>query len=176
MHITAASRDSGDRDSGDRDRADRDSGDVDDAAQIWAEATAARDGQDEVAGLSLSRPLIEAVLDGSPAAFVLVARGADGAAAGFVAVEPVARTGQALAEVRYFGVRPSLWGRHVGELLLTELRARLKSAGFTGAQLLVYSDNARAVALYERLGWQARGEPVPHPRTGKPEQRYELRW
>jgi ribosomal protein S18 acetylase RimI-like enzyme len=154
--------------------ASRDSGDIDAAAQIWAEATAARDGEDDVAGLSLSRPIIEAVLDSSPASFVLVARGGDGASAGFVAVEPVAGSGQTLAEVRYFGIRPGLWGRGVGELLLTELRWRLKSAGFTSAQLLVYGDNSRAVALYERLGWRAFGEPAPHPRTGKPEQRYEL--
>jgi ribosomal protein S18 acetylase RimI-like enzyme len=41
-------------------------------------------------------------------------------------------------------------------------------------QLLVYADNVRAIALYRRLGWQPAGEPAPHPRTGKPEQRYEL--
>jgi ribosomal protein S18 acetylase RimI-like enzyme len=161
VHVAEASRFPGSRD-------------IDDAAQIWAEATAARDGADDVAGLSLSRPLIEAVLDSSPASFVLIARSGDGGAAGFAAVAPVAGAGKTLAEVRYFGVRPGLWGRGVAELLLTELRSRLASAGFSGAQLLVYTDNSRAVTLYERLGWQTRGEPAPHPRTGKPEQRYEI--
>jgi hypothetical protein len=39
--------------------------DIDDAARIWAEATAARDGQDEVPGLGISRPVIQGVLDRS---------------------------------------------------------------------------------------------------------------
>lgn len=182
---------------------------IEEAAQIWAEATAARDGDEDVADLSLSRPVIEAVLDGSPAAFVLVARTEDGTAVGFVAVAPAtvlassvlpssvapasvapssvapasvapasvaagAGTSQPRAEVRYLGVRPDMWGRGVGEWLLTDLRSRLAAAGFAGGQLLVYADNFRATALYERLGWQVRGEPTPHPRTGKPEQRYEL--
>ncbi|HXB46672.1 MAG TPA: hypothetical protein VNW50_02845 [Streptosporangiaceae bacterium] len=38
----------------------------------------------------------------------------------------------------------------------------------------VYVDNARAVALYEGLGSRPCGAPAPHPRTGKPEQCYEL--
>jgi len=41
--------------------------------------------------------------------------------------------------------------------------------------LSVYLDNRKAVALYERLGWRPVGRPAPHPRTAKPEQRYELR-
>ena len=62
--------------------------DIDDAAQIWAEATAARDGDDEVAELAASRPIIQGVLDRSPRSLLLLARTADGTAAGFAAVEP----------------------------------------------------------------------------------------
>ncbi|MBQ1075144.1 phosphotransferase [Micromonospora sp. C31] len=40
---------------------------IDEAARIWAEATAARDGDTEIAPLRLARPLIEAVLDSAPA-------------------------------------------------------------------------------------------------------------
>jgi len=89
-------------------------------------------------------------------------------------VEPIAGISHTRAEVRYVGVRPAMWGRGVGEQLLTDLRSRLKSADFSSAQLLVYTDNPRALALYERPGWRARGEPSLHPHTGKPEQRYEL--
>ncbi len=175
--------------------AQRGSSDVDDAAQIWAEATAARDGDHEVADLSVSRPIIEAVLGLSPEAFVLIARADDGNAVGFAAVQPVPAQHTAAepagdtdaepvtvteaaagrrAELAYFGVRLSSWGSRVGERLLRDLRVRLQAVGYRRAQLLVYTDNVRAIALYQRLGWQPRGEPGPHPLTGKPEQRYEL--
>lgn len=174
----------------------RGSSHIDVAAQIWAEATAARDGKEDVAGLGLSRPVIEAVLARSPRSFVLIAyadagtsdasapggspshgsasddrSAADRLAAGFAAVEP---SGTARAQVSYVGVRPGSWGRGVGELLMREAQSRLAATGYRTAELSVYVDNARAVALYERLGWRPRGAPVPHPRTGKPEQRYEL--
>ncbi len=145
--------------------------DLDDAAQIWAEATALRDGSADVADLSISRPILEAVLERSPSSFVLVARTGDDSAAGFAAVEPVGTTA---AEICYFGVRPGHWGQGVGALLLRSVQERLSVSGYRTAQLLVYTDNARAVALYGRLGWQPSGQPAPHPRTGKLEQRYVL--
>jgi ribosomal protein S18 acetylase RimI-like enzyme len=147
--------------------------DVDDAAQIWAEATAARDGG-EVPGLDISRPIIQGVLDRSGRSLLLIARTADNVAGGFAVTEPLDATSATRAEVRYLGVRPGLWGLRIGEHLLRELRPQLAGAGFTHAELSVYVDNGRAVALYERLGWLPLGEPVPHPRTGKAEQRYEL--
>jgi ribosomal protein S18 acetylase RimI-like enzyme len=147
---------------------------IDDAAQIWAEATAARDGHDEVAGLDVSRPVIQGVLDRSSRALLLIARSADGTA-GFAAVEPLAGSGDAVAQVSYVGVRPQQWGQGVGETLLLEMRRHLKAAGYARVELSVYLDNRRATALYERLGWRPRGRPAAHPGTGKPEQRYELR-
>lgn len=149
---------------------------MDDAARIWAEATAARDGRDEVPGLGDSRPIIQGVLDRSSRALLLIARSADGTAAGFAAIEPLGGSNQAVAQVSYVGVRPRLWGQGVGERLLLEIRRRLKTAGYTSVELSVYVDNRRATALYERLGWRPRGVPAAHPRTGKPEQRYELRF
>jgi ribosomal protein S18 acetylase RimI-like enzyme len=158
---------------------------VDEAARIWAEATAARDGDGEVPGLEVARPVIQGVLDRSPQALLLIAFSADGTAAGFAVVEPLAgRTlagwtsagrDEPAAQVSYLGVRPRLWGRGVGERLLQEVRRRLTVAGYAHAELLVYDDNRRAIALYERLGWRPHGLPTAHPRTGKPEQRYELR-
>jgi ribosomal protein S18 acetylase RimI-like enzyme len=157
---------------------------LEDAAQIWAEATAFRDGETEIADLSDSLPIIEAVLGRSPQAFVLLARADGGVAAGFAAAEPITAdpataeltTGATgtRAEVAYLGVRPGMWGRGVGQLLLRQVQSRLTSAGYTHAELSVYAANARAVTLYERLGWLPVGAPTPHRRTGKPEQRYEL--
>jgi ribosomal protein S18 acetylase RimI-like enzyme len=148
---------------------------LDMAAQIWAEATTTRDGRDEMPALDVSRPVIQGVLDRSPRAFLLIARAADGTAAGFAAIEPVAESSETTAQVSYIGVRPQLWGQGIGETLLLETLRRLKAAGYTRVELSVYPDNRKAVALYERLGWRPVGRPAPHPRTGKPEQRYELR-
>lgn len=85
----------------------RGSRDIDEAAQIWAEATAARDGSQDVAGLGVSRPLIEALLDRSADAFVLVATSGDGTVVGFAAVRRPRRRG---------GRRSAIWacGRAAG--------------------------------------------------------------
>lgn len=93
---------------------------LDQAAAIWAEATAARDGDAEIAPLSVARPLLQRVAEGSPRSLLLAA------------------------------------------------------AGFTGGELAVYRDNSRAVKLYEGLGWRPVGDAQPHPRSGRPEQRYRL--
>lgn len=148
---------------------------LDMAAQIWAEATTVRDGHDTVPALDVSRPVIQGVLDRSARAFLLIARAADGTAAGFAVIEPAAGGSDTMARVSYIGVRPQLWGRGIGETLLLETLRRLKAAGYAGVELSVYLDNRNAVALYERLGWRPVGRPAPHPGTGKPEQRYELR-
>jgi ribosomal protein S18 acetylase RimI-like enzyme len=118
--------------------------------------------------------VIQGVLDRSPRAFLLIARSAAGTA-GFAAMEPLAGRGGVVAQVSYIGVRPQLWGRGVGERLLREVSWHLAAAGYASVELSVYVDNRRAAALYERLGWRPRGEPTAHPRTGRPEQRYELR-
>jgi ribosomal protein S18 acetylase RimI-like enzyme len=146
---------------------------IDEAAQIWAEATAARDGHDQVPPLDAARHVIQAVLDRSPRAFLLIARCADQTAAGFAAIEPAPGRPDA-AQVSYLGVRPRQWGQGTGEILLLQARQRLKAAGYASAELSVYTDNQRATVLYERLGWQAVGPPTAHPKTGKAEQRYEL--
>jgi GNAT superfamily N-acetyltransferase len=146
---------------------------LDEAAQIWAEATAARDGDDEVAGLELSRPLIAAVLDSSARSGLLVALD-EGAAVGFAAIEPLGGTDLATADLRYLGVRPSAWGRGVAQALLDAIPRWLRDSGFSRAVLDVYLDNERAVQLYERYGWVGAGEPAPHPKSGRLERRYTL--
>jgi ribosomal protein S18 acetylase RimI-like enzyme len=76
--------------------------------------------------------------------------------------------------VSYVGVHPDAWGKRVGENLLRALPDALAESGYSAAELLVYVDNARGVRLYERLGWTKIGDPVPHPRNGRVEQRYSF--
>jgi ribosomal protein S18 acetylase RimI-like enzyme len=152
---------------------DRSDEHIDAAAEIWAQATAARDGGVDVAPLSVSRPVIEAVVTSSPRSLLLVAVGEDGSAVGFAAAEPVA-DGQGQAELRYLGVRPDAWGSGVAGRLLSVLRDQLKAAGFVTAQLYAYVDNPRASGAYRRAGWAPCGAPRRHPRSGRPEQRYML--
>jgi ribosomal protein S18 acetylase RimI-like enzyme len=153
-----------------------DSTDIDGAAQVWAEATAARDGDPDVAPPEISRPVIASVL-GRARAVLVVALGDAGQVVAFAAAAP-ARDGTAgsasRAEVEYVGVRPGQWGAGLARDVLRLLRAELADDGFTDAQLMVYVSNHRATALYEQLGWQRQGNPRPHPRTGKPQQRYRL--
>lgn len=152
---------------------------LDGAAQVWAEATAARDGDPFVAPLELSRPVLARVLY-RPGAVFVVALDDDEQVVALAVAEPLVADGEpgsapATAEVKYVGVHPKQWGSGLGRSVMRLLCARLARAGFLDARLLVYADNARAVALYERLGWQPDGPATAHPRTGKPEQRYRLR-
>ena len=150
-------------------------------AQLWAEATAARDGDPDVAALEVSRPVLAPVLD-QPGAVLVIALDEDEQVVAFAVAEPMpghrgpgAAAAAATAEVRYVGVWPGRWGAGLGSGVMRFLAAELAAAGFLDAQLLVYADNEKAVRLYERLGWRRRGPLAPHPRTGRPEQRYHLR-
>ena len=49
---------------------DNEAASVSEAARIWAEATAARDGDPDIAALSLSLPIIERVINSSPGSIV----------------------------------------------------------------------------------------------------------
>ena len=149
------------------------------AAQVWAEATAARDGDPGVVPVGLSRPIIAGVF-GQPGAVLVVALDEDEQAVAFAVAEPLladAEPGMPAesAEVRYVGVQPELWGAGLGRRVVQHLCAELAADGFLEAQLLVYLDNSRAVSLYQQLGWRRLGSPAPQSHTGKPEQRYRLK-
>jgi ribosomal protein S18 acetylase RimI-like enzyme len=147
---------------------------IDGAAQVWAEATAFRDGDPDVAPLEDSRPIIAGVA-GRPRSVLIVALDDQGQVMAFAVAAPVLEGTDDLAstaEVEYVGVRPGGWGTGLARGVLELLCAELAADGFTRAQLLVYVSNQRAVGVYERLGWQAEGSPRPHRQTGKPEQRY----
>lgn len=146
---------------------------VDGAAEVWAQATSARDGQAQVPPLQLSRPIIQEVLDSSARSILLVAVEGHDRVVGFAVVAPVPED-ETTAEVRYIGVHPDRWGRGVGRHLMAALPKQLGAAAFSHARLKVYVDNARAVALYEGLGWLPQHEPVPHAHSGRLEQQYLL--
>jgi ribosomal protein S18 acetylase RimI-like enzyme len=147
---------------------------IDGAAQVWAEATAFRDGDPDVAPLEDSRPIIAGVASRPRSVLIFALDDADQvmafavAAPALVGKDDLAST----AEVEYVGVRPGRWGTGLACGMLELLCAELAAGGFTRAQLMVYVSNRRAVSVYERLGWQAEGSPQPHRRPGKPEQRY----
>ena len=148
------------------------------AAQVWAEATAARDDDPDVAPLEFSRPIIARVF-GQPGAVLVIALDEYEQVVAFAVAEPVLASAEPempakSAEVQYVGVQPRLWGTGLGRRVVQHLCAELAADGFLEAQLLVYVDNSRALSLYQQLGWRPQGTPAPHPRTGKPEQRYHL--
>lgn len=146
---------------------------LDIAAQIWAEATSTRDGDDDVAPLNISRPIIARVLESSRRALLLVILNDAGEAVGFAAIAPVPENAE-MAEFHYVGVSPYVWGGGFGKQLMAAVPAVLKERDFTAAKLAVYADNPRAVRLYEHLGWRRHGDPAPHPRSGRTEQEYRL--
>jgi ribosomal protein S18 acetylase RimI-like enzyme len=147
---------------------------IDGAAQVWAEATAFRDGDPDVAPLKNSRPIIAGVM-GRPRSVLVVALDDDDRVMAFAVAAPardLAGGADLTAEVEYTGVRPGTWGGGLAHAVMELMCSELAADGFTGAQLMVYVTNSRAVSVYKHLGWQAAGDPRPHPRTGKPEQRY----
>lgn len=146
---------------------------LDAVAQIWAEATSARDHDDDVPPLELSRPIMERVLKASPRAFLLVALDEDERPVAFAAIAP-APENEAMADLHYVGVEPPSWGRSFGAAIMIAAQDVLLQRGFSEARLLVYVENERAAQLYERCGWRLLGEAAPHPRTGKAQQEYRL--
>ena len=143
--------------------------DVDGAALVWARATAARDGDPDVAPLHAAKAVLLRSLgqEGS----ILVVAVAHRRIVGFTTAEPAVAAGT--AEIRYLGVDPDHWGAGIGQITLAQTMHQLAAAGFLSAQLLVYEDNQRARRLYERAGWtRADDEPSVHPRSGRLEIRY----
>lgn len=146
---------------------------LDDAALIWAQATAARDGDHEIAPVEIARPLIASALNDSPESLLLIARG-EGESLGFAASAPVGASHARRAELRYFAVRPDAWGSGVAQELLRALTAHLSGLGYVEAELWVNQDNPRAADLYRRAGWQRAPEVRVNPRSGRVMERYVL--
>jgi len=145
---------------------DRERCHLDDAARIWAEATAARDGDPEpLSGLELAREVLHRALDPSQESLLLIAKGDAGEVLGFAALAPVggAPSGRRTAELKYIGVQPGAWGRGIGGALLEATSSALREEGFSHAVLEVYVDNIRAIRLYQRWGWHTTGSGYLRP-------------
>jgi putative acetyltransferase len=82
---------------------------------------------------------------------------------GFVTIDP------ATGYLDQLVVAPEFWGSNVATLLLDE--AKRRSPG--RIELLVNKDNGRAIAFYEKHGFELVGDDV-NPTSGRPV--YRMRW
>ncbi len=145
------------------------------AAEIWALATAARDGV-EPGPLVQARLQIDKALDAGLASMLLLAETPDGEPLGFAAVDvPYPSTSdQTAAEIVYLAVHPAAWRRGVCGALLRGVEDHLRRRRTPTAFLWVYDDNAAAVGAYTRAGWvpDATGRARVNPRSGRRERRH----
>lgn len=103
-----------------------------------------------------------------PAGFFLAEDEATGRLLGFhwTKVPPEARAAAAdeerAGEVYVVGVDPAAQGRRLGALLTRVGLEHLRAAGLAVAELYVESDNAPALAVYRRMGFERSGADVVH--------------
>ena len=103
-------------------------------------------------------------------AFTYVAE-IDGEFAGYCYVAAPSREpelGPGTAEVVALYVAPERWSRGSGGALMTAAIERLRGLGYADAVLWTFAANERAIAFYERHGWQPDGAEKPHPASGMP--------
>ena len=136
------------------------------AAGIWARATARRDGLAGVAAVDEKLPGIRSSLLRDGASLHVASRRGD--VVGFALAVP---EGESL-EVLYLAVDPATWGAGVGARLLRHLDDYATSMAYGELELWAITDNERAVALYERSGWQATDEVKVRSSAGRLERRF----
>lgn len=124
---------------------------VDEAAALWAVATARRDALDAPAPPEEKARGLRAAL-AMPGASLHAAREA-GALVAFVLLVPGERL-----EIRYLGVAAQAWGRGLAARLLRHADDVAAQAGVGMLELWVLEDNERAIAVYLREGWQHTGD------------------
>ncbi len=97
-----------------------------------------------------------ALAGGAPGAEVLVAEGPGGEPLGFVHLHGARDffTGEEHGHVSDIVVAPEAEGRGVGRALMAAAEDWARARGYRLLSLHVFEDNARARALYERLGYQ----------------------
>lgn len=107
-------------------------------------------------GPRLVWPLDSAQLDGlrADAAFTPFTAELDGAVVGHI---ELVSTGEGEARVARVLIAPDRQGRGLGEQLVRAALAEARARGIRSLTLFVLPDNARAIALYEKLGFEHRG-------------------
>jgi GNAT superfamily N-acetyltransferase len=117
-------------------------------------------------GVGLRRPVADA--------FTYVAE-VDGSFAGYCYVAAPSREadpGPKAAELVAMYVDPDHWRQGVGNALMRAALERLAGLSYQEAVLWTFKENGRAIAFYERYGWQPDGAEKIHPRTGEPAVRF----
>jgi GNAT superfamily N-acetyltransferase len=151
----------------------RDPSAVDQAAHIWAHATAKRD-EDQADGPEPEQAvsLIHEALQSSDRSFLLT-MDQDGEMLVFAAIGPSRESDDPeIGEIRYMGVAPGRWGEGWARRILVAVPDAMREAGFTSGELWVYADNIRAIFVYEAMGWQGTKETRRHHTTKRVEQKF----
>jgi GNAT superfamily N-acetyltransferase len=100
-------------------------------------------------------------------AFTYVAE-IDGAFAGYCYVAAPTKEDPEVAELVAMYVRPGHWRAGAGSALMGAALERLVGLPYGEAVLWTFKENGRAIAFYERHGWELDGAEKIHPRTGEP--------
>jgi RimJ/RimL family protein N-acetyltransferase len=83
--------------------------------------------------------------------------------------------GDEVAELVAIYVRPARWRRGVGGELMRAAEERVAERGYREISLWTFSENERALAFYEALGWARDGTEQLHPIAGVPAVRLRKR-
>jgi ribosomal protein S18 acetylase RimI-like enzyme len=117
-------------------------------------------------GVGLRRPIEDA--------FTYVAE-IDGEFAGYCYVAAPSKEpdlGREAAELGALYVDPAQWRRGAGDALVRAALERLVGLPYREVVLWTFSENAPAIALYERHGWRPDGAKKIHARSGEPAVRF----
>jgi ribosomal protein S18 acetylase RimI-like enzyme len=145
--------------------------DVEACVSLWVAACAARDGEAFTGVAERARPKFDrsvgwfvAEHDGTLDGFVL----ATGPGSGLPSDPPDA------AVLGLLAVAPAAQGRGLARALIRHVTEHLAELGHARVVLHALLDNAAALRLYEREGWEAVGQPFEHSLLGRPVRTYGL--